>query len=128
MVEAVKPQYQIAWVNCLTDIPKAAWDALAVPLRTPFLEWDWLTNLETSGSATAKTGWLPNHLAIWRGQTLIAAAPLYLKGHSYGEFVFDQEWADLAASHGDKLLSEALRNDSVHARRGLPIFDRARGR
>jgi uncharacterized protein len=100
MVEAVKSQYRIAWVNCLTDVPQAAWDALAMPLSTPFLEWDWLINLETSGSATSKTGWLPNHLVVWRGQTLIAAAPLYLKGHSYGEFVFDQEWADLAHRMG----------------------------
>lgn len=69
---------------------------LALPLKTPFLEWHWLNNLETSGSATARTGWLPNHLVVWRDQTLIAAAPLYIKGHSYGEFVFDHQWADLA--------------------------------
>ena len=100
MVGAVKPQYQITWINALVDIPQSAWDALAFPLKTPFLEWEWLTNLETSGSATAKTGWLPNHLTIWRGQTLIAAAPLYLKSHSYGEFVFDQEWADVARRVG----------------------------
>jgi predicted N-acyltransferase len=100
MVEAVKPQYQITWINALVDIPQTAWDALALPLKTPFLEWEWLTNLETSGSATAKTGWLPNHLTLWRGQTLIAAAPLYLKSHSYGEFVFDQEWADVARRVG----------------------------
>jgi uncharacterized protein len=100
MVEAVKPQYQIAWINALIDIPQETWNALALPLKTPFLEWEWLTNLETSGSATAKTGWLPNHLTLWRGQTLIAAAPLYIKSHSYGEFVFDQEWADVARRVG----------------------------
>jgi uncharacterized protein len=96
MLEAIEPQYRIDWTNCLADIPQSAWDALALPLQTPFLEWEWLTNLETSGSATAQTGWLPNHLTLWRGQTLIAAAPLYVKSHSYGEFVFDQEWADVA--------------------------------
>ncbi len=96
MVETVKTQYQVTWVNSLTNIPQADWDALALPLKTPFLEWEWLTNLETSGSATAQTGWLPNHLTVWQGQTLVAAAPLYLKSHSYGEFVFDQEWADVA--------------------------------
>jgi uncharacterized protein len=100
MVEAVKPQYQIAWIDSLIDIPQTAWDALALPLNTPFLEWEWLTNLETSGSATARTGWRPNHLTLWRNQTLIAAAPLYLKSHSYGEFVFDQEWADVARRVG----------------------------
>ncbi|NJL87621.1 MAG: N-acetyltransferase [Leptolyngbyaceae cyanobacterium SM1_1_3] len=81
-------------------MPQTAWDALALPLQTPFLEWDWLHNMESSGSAVAKAGWLPNHLTIWRDRTLIAAAPLYLKGHSYGEFVFDQQWADLSARLG----------------------------
>lgn len=100
MVGAIKPQYRIDWTNRLADIPQPEWDALALPLQTPFLEWDWLTNLETSGSVTAQTGWLPNHLTLWRGQTLIAAAPLYVKSHSYGEFVFDQEWADVARRVG----------------------------
>ncbi len=80
----------------MAEIPASAWDALAMPLATPFLEWEWLNNLETSGSAIARTGWLPNHLTVWRDRTLVAAAPLYLKGHSYGEFVFDHQWADLA--------------------------------
>jgi uncharacterized protein len=96
MVSAVQPQCQIVWFSRISDIPQAAWDALALPLSTPFLEWDWLHNLEKSGSATARTGWLPNHLTIWRGNDLLAAAPLYIKGHSYGEFVFDHEWADVA--------------------------------
>ncbi len=99
-MEVIKPQYRIDWTNRLADIPQSEWDVLALPLHTPFLEWDWLTNLETSGSATAQTGWLPNHLTVWRGQTLIAAAPLYVKSHSYGEFVFDQEWADVARRVG----------------------------
>jgi hypothetical protein len=96
MVEQLKPRYSVAWINTIAEVPQAAWDALALPLKTPFLEWEWLNNLETSGSATAKTGWLPNHLTVWRDRQLIAAAPLYLKGHSYGEFVFDHQWADLA--------------------------------
>lgn len=96
MVEQHKPQYSIAWINKMAEIPQNAWDALAMPLQTPFLEWEWLNNLETSGSATAKNGWLPYHLTVWRDRNLIAAAPLYLKGHSYGEFVFDHQWADLA--------------------------------
>lgn len=108
MVDAVKPQYQVAWIDAFTDIPQSAWDALALPLKTPFLEWEWLANLETSGSATAQTGWLPHHLTLWREQTLIAAAPLYVKSHSYGEFVFDQEWADVAYRVGLKYYPKLL--------------------
>ncbi|RAM51123.1 MAG: GNAT family N-acetyltransferase [Hapalosiphonaceae cyanobacterium JJU2] len=100
MVEQLKPRYSVAWINKIAEIPQSAWDALALPLTTPFLEWNWLNNLETSGSATAKTGWLPNHLTLWRDRTLVAVAPLYLKGHSYGEFVFDHQWADLAQRIG----------------------------
>lgn len=99
-MEKVKPHYSIAWINRIAEIPQAEWDALALPLKTPFFEWEWLNNMETSGSATAKTGWLPNHLVVWRDRTLVAAAPLYIKGHSYGEFVFDHQWADLAQRLG----------------------------
>ncbi|QOV21777.1 GNAT family N-acetyltransferase [Anabaenopsis elenkinii] len=100
MVKQIKPNYSSLWINHIAQVPQNAWDALAIPLKTPFLEWDWLNNLEISQSVTAKTGWLPNHLTVWRGGNLIAAAPLYLKGHSYGEFVFDQQWAELATRLG----------------------------
>ncbi|MBU6229640.1 MAG: GNAT family N-acetyltransferase [Cyanobacteria bacterium REEB459] len=86
----------ITWTHRLEDIAESAWDALAQPLSTPFLEWNWLANLERSGSVSAHTGWQPCHLTLWRGTHLVAAAPMYLKGHSYGEFVFDHQWADLA--------------------------------
>ena len=89
-------QYSLRWIHKIAEIPKTAWDALAMPLKTPFLEWNWLHNLERSGSATTATGWQPAHLTIWRKKDLIAAAPMYVKGHSYGEFVFDQQWADLS--------------------------------
>ncbi|MGD2184034.1 GNAT family N-acetyltransferase [Lusitaniella coriacea] len=96
MVEKLKSSYSIQWMQRLADIPQNEWDALAQPLKTPFLEWEWLNNLETSGSATPKTGWQPCHLTLWRSRQLIAMAPLYIKTHSYGEFVFDHQWADLA--------------------------------
>lgn len=100
MVEQLKPRYTASWIQNLSEIPKSAWDALAQPLKTPFFEWEWLNAMETSGSATANTGWMPCHLTLWRDRTLVAAAPLYLKGHSYGEFVFDHQWADLAQRLG----------------------------
>lgn len=98
MVELLRPV--VTWINQLAEVPQAEWDALAMPLKTPFLEWEWLNNMETSGSTTPKTGWLPNHLTVWRDRHLIAAAPLYIKGHSQGEFVFDHQWADLAHRMG----------------------------
>ena len=100
MVQQLRPRYSISWLRCIDEIPQQAWDALAVPLATPFFEWEWLRNMETSGSAVPKAGWAPNHLTVWRDRTLVAAAPLYLKGHSYGEFVFDHQWADLAQRLG----------------------------
>jgi uncharacterized protein len=96
MVKQIQPTYSVQWHHQIGEIPQTAWDALAKNLKTPFFEWDWLHDLESSGSITQKSGWLPNHLTVWRDRQLIAAAPLYLKGHSYGEFIFDSQWADLA--------------------------------
>lgn len=100
MGKSIQPSYNVAWINKIAEVPQAAWDALAMPLKTPFLEWEWLNNLESSGSAIPQAGWLPNHLTIWRDRQLIAAAPLYLKGHSYGEFIFDQQWAEVSRRIG----------------------------
>jgi predicted N-acyltransferase len=80
-------------VQRLADIPAAAWDACAGD-ENPFVSHAFLEALESSGSATADTGWLPQHLVIEdKGGKLAAAAPLYLKSHSYGEYVFDWSWA-----------------------------------
>ncbi len=100
MGKSIQPSYNVAWINKIAEVPQAAWDALAMPLKTPFLEWEWLNNLESSGSVIPQAGWLPNHLTIWRDRQLIAAAPLYLKGHSYGEFVFDNQWAEVSRRIG----------------------------
>ncbi len=96
MVDQLKPPVTVSWIHKMAEIPQQQWDKLALPLATPFLEWEWLNNLETSGSANKSTGWEPCHLTLWRGRELIAAAPLYIKTHSYGEFVFDHQWADLS--------------------------------
>jgi hypothetical protein len=84
------------WVQRLSDVKREEWNALALPLETPFLEWDWLQLMEASGSTGAETGWTPCHLTAWSGRDLVAAAPLYVKTHSAGEFVFDHAWADVA--------------------------------
>jgi predicted N-acyltransferase len=90
------PPLTATWIRHIEEVPESVWDELAQPLDTPFLEWSWLHTMERSGSVGANTGWLPCHLTLWSGKTLVGAAPMYLKGHSYGEFVFDNQWADLA--------------------------------
>ena len=76
------------------------WQALTAASGLPFYSWRWLHALEQSGSVAPRQGWQPVHLALWRGEQPVALAPLYLKGHSYGEFVFDQSFAQLAGQLG----------------------------
>lgn len=83
----------------LATIDPAAWDAL-VGDGSPFLEWGWLAALEQSGCVAPATGWLPQHLTLWEGKRLVGACPLYVKGHSQGEFVFDHGWAEAAQRSG----------------------------
>jgi uncharacterized protein len=77
----------------ITELPKAAWDALVPPEGAPFVEWGWLEALEQTGCAVPEHGWTPRHLALWEGNRLVAAAPAFLKSDSDGEFVFDWTWA-----------------------------------
>jgi predicted N-acyltransferase len=87
-------------LNGLSAIDPTAWDAL-VGDASPFLEWGWLASLEDAGCVTQRTGWLPQHLALFDdGGRLVGACPLYVKGHSQGEFVFDHGWAQAAARAG----------------------------
>ena len=81
-------------LGSIHDVPAAAWDACA-GTDNPFIGHAFLAALEYSGSVCAKTGWLPHHLALFDGAgRLLAAMPLYLKSHSYGEYVFDWGWAE----------------------------------
>jgi uncharacterized protein len=80
-------------VSRLAELPADEWDA-CVGDDNPFLSYAFLEAVESSGSATAETGWLPQHLALEDGLgRLVAVVPLYLKSHSYGEYVFDWGWA-----------------------------------
>ena len=86
-------------LSAVRDVPRATWNAL-VGDGSPFLEWEWLATVEDSGSATPAAGWLPQHLTLWEDGQLVGACPLYVKGHSLGEFVFDQGWAAAAGRAG----------------------------
>jgi len=94
-------ELQARWHRSLAEIAEASWDALlGGHAAAPFYRWRWLHRLEASGSIVPRQGWQPCHLSLWRDDVLVAAAPLYLKGHSYGEFVFDQSFAQLAGQLG----------------------------
>jgi predicted N-acyltransferase len=84
------------------SIDAAQWNALldAQPSATPFMRHEYLLALHASGSASEATGWTAQFLAVEARGMLIAACPLYLKEHSYGEYVFDWAWADAYQRHG----------------------------
>ena len=81
-------------LRAAAEIDAADWNACAGP-GNPFLQHAFFTALEESGSAAARTGWQPAHLAVDGPDGRVAALmPAYLKGHSQGEYVFDHSWAD----------------------------------
>ncbi len=84
-------------ISSLSEVLPARWDAL-FGAAYPFTRHAWLSKLESHGCVSIDKGWEPCHLlAEDQSGALVGAAPLYLKQHSYGEFVFDFAWAD--ASH-----------------------------
>ena len=99
---AVSNDYVIRVIDSPAALDAAAWDALvdAQPSATPFMRHAYLLALHLSKSAVAKTGWLPQFLVVEEAGRLIAACPLYVKDHSYGEYVFDWAWADAYQRHG----------------------------
>ena len=94
----MKTRSGIQVLDSLASIPASDWDALAA--NHPLLSHAFLHALHESGCASAETGWAPCYLTLWRDGRLAAAMPLYLKSHSYGEYVFDWAWADAYQRHG----------------------------
>ncbi|PWR02773.1 GNAT family N-acetyltransferase [Meridianimarinicoccus roseus] len=93
----------------LADIPAADWDACACPETAdggrpvdPFTTYRFLRALEDSRSVGTGTGWEPRHLVARRGGQVIAAAPLYAKSHSQGEYIFDHNWAHAYENAGGR--------------------------
>ena len=103
--------YRTRIISTLSDIGPSAWDALVAAQAdsSPFLSYAFLSALHETGCAAPDTGWQPQYLTLWRGNELRAAMPLYVKFHSYGEYVFDWAWADAYRRNGleynPKLLS-----------------------
>lgn len=74
----------------------------------PFMRHEYLAAMQASGSAVPDTGWTPRFIALYDGTRLVAACALYLKSHSYGEYVFDWAWANAYQQHGLAYYPKAL--------------------
>lgn len=84
---------RVQFHNHIDEIPCEAWNALVVD-NNPFLRHEFLAAMEHHNCVGETFGWLPHHIAIYDGEQLMGAMPLYEKHNSYGEFVFDNAWAD----------------------------------
>ncbi len=90
---------QFRLLDTLSKVPAHDWEALHDG-RNPFVSHAFLHDLEVHGCLRPDWGWTPRHATLWDGDTLLAAAPGYLKTNSHGEFVFDHAWAHAYARHG----------------------------
>jgi hypothetical protein len=90
---------EIKQINSMTEVDAISWNKL-IHNKDPFLRHEFLLALEQSGSVSEQSGWLPYHLLVEENHQLIAAMPLYLKYHSRGEYVFDQQWANAYVQSG----------------------------
>ncbi len=94
----------------LDEVDRTAWDRVANPAGAaydPFVSYDFLRILEESGSVRPETGWRPMHVLLEDEarsgpDALLGATPMYVKGHSYGEYVFDHSWAHAYESAGGR--------------------------
>ena len=105
--------YVIRVLDSPLDVRAADWNALLAAQSSdgslnPFMRHEYLAAMHLSGSATPKTGWTPRFVTLWQGKTLAGACALYLKEHSYGEYVFDHAWANAYAQHGLEYYPKAL--------------------
>ncbi|WP_028304402.1 GNAT family N-acetyltransferase [Oceanospirillum maris] len=91
---------QIRFINQISQISEQQFQQLSNRDNNPFIRQSFLRALECSGVASEKGGWQPHHLVINDDGSLIAFMPLYIKSHSYGEYVFDWSWAEAYQRYG----------------------------
>jgi uncharacterized protein len=101
--------FQIHVHTAVADIGRDAWDGCAAPSGDPFLSFDFLHACEASGSAVPREGWAGRHLSL-RDESgrVLGVMPLWLKGHSQGEYVFDHSWADAWERAGGRYYPKLL--------------------
>ena len=105
----------------MTEVNANCWNTL-VQDKDPFIRHEFLLALEQSDSVCAETGWHPYHLIVHEQQELIAVMPLYLKTHSRGEYVFDQQWADAYLQSGMEYYPKWLNSIPFTPCQGLRIL------
>ena len=103
----LEPEFQTRVIRSLADIDARTWQGLAG--NDPLISRAYLNAMHETGCAAPESGWTPCYLTLWQGGKLHGAMPLYLKDHSWGEYVFDWAWADAYQRYGHayypKLLS-----------------------
>ncbi|MCY4182703.1 MAG: GNAT family N-acetyltransferase [Gammaproteobacteria bacterium] len=114
----------IRFVDAIAEIGAEAWNA-QTGTGNPFMRYEFLRALESTGCTGPASGWLPRHLALYEGDQCVGVVPLYSKTNSWGEYVFDWSWANAYQQHGlayyPKLLTAAPFTPSV----GRRLFGRA---
>ena len=90
---------EVIQINSMSQVDSSSWNQLAGDAY-PFLRHEFLLALEQSGSVCQQSGWIPAHLLVLDDDSLIAFMPLYLKNHSWGEYVFDHQWAEAYHQQG----------------------------
>ncbi len=108
-----KIDYVIRVLNSPLEVNASEWNALLAAQSeggtlNPFMRHEYLAAMHQSASASPRTGWTPSFITLWDGDTLAAGCALYLKGHSYGEYVFDHAWANAYHQHGLPYYPKAL--------------------
>jgi predicted N-acyltransferase len=96
--DSASGSFAIRVIEDLAHVPAGEWNELAG--YHPFLRHELFCALHETGCASERTGWQPQFVTLWEGKHLKGALPLYLKSHSYGEYVFDWAWADAYHRHG----------------------------
>ncbi len=91
--------FKANWHTSIKEIDHGIWNNLCNN-NNPFYSWNWLKELEISNSINPTNGWQPMHLSLSIDKEIIGIAPLYIKNHSYGEFIFDQSFLNLANELG----------------------------
>ncbi len=90
---------KITFIDSITEIEREIWNKI-INSSYPFIQYDFLLALEQSGATGFESGWQPHHLVVKVNDHVKAVMPLYIKEHSYGEYVFDHTWADAYYRNG----------------------------